>query len=192
MDAAPTGNPAVPDQSLATVPNPKYPDGASWAFTINNYDEETIERFRKLLVARKVQRLIIGREIGPENGVPHLQGYVRFDKPCRFSWWKNQFPTAHVERTKGNETQNATYCSKGGDVVIDHGKNCDELRTAKRDRETETDQIIDQIERGARIGDLMYSHKRFMFWNGDKVVKYRQRWNATRKDENWEEYPCRV
>jgi len=35
----------------------------------------------------------------------------------RFGGWKELFPTAHIEKMKGNFAQNEKYCSKEGKLI---------------------------------------------------------------------------
>lgn len=85
-----------------------------WTFTINNYDELTIEHLRSILKTDKVRYAIFGREVG-EQGTPHLQGYIGFATPQRLAALKRMHPRGHYEKAKGNEQQNYDYCSKEGD-----------------------------------------------------------------------------
>ncbi len=58
--------------------------------------------------------MIIGREVGPRNGTPHLQGYVCFKRKRRLTEVKKIFPRAHCERMRGTVEQAVTYCKKEG------------------------------------------------------------------------------
>lgn len=138
----------------------------SWCFTIKGHDDDVIERLRGIAA----QRIIVGREIG-DSGYQHLQGYVRFLNPVRLSWWKNQFPIAHVEVRRGTEHQASTYCAKGGDVVIDQGVDCDE-KLMRMNRNDEAEQIIAEIEAGATYGQIRERHKFFCFWHRRCVLEY--------------------
>lgn len=87
----------------------------AWCFTA-----WTIEEVDGI-VATPHKAICIYKEICPTTGKEHYQGYVRFPKPQRFSWWKNQFPNVHVEFRKGSEEQAAEYCRKNGEKIIDEG-----------------------------------------------------------------------
>ena len=89
----------------------------SWCFTTNNYaptePTSTIERLRESALLA-----VIGKEIAPGTGTPHLQGYVQFKQRKRFSQVKAILPTgSHIEPAKGSPKQNLDYCSKSGDYV---------------------------------------------------------------------------
>lgn len=86
-----------------------------WCLTINNWTDNIyndILRYKDTL-----KFYIIGKEIGNENNTPHLQIYFESKNPIRFSTLKNKFPTAHIEKAKGNRQQNFEYCSKEGDFI---------------------------------------------------------------------------
>lgn len=83
----------------------------AWCFTINNYGPGTVGQLRNLSSAYT----LFGYERG-ECGTPHLQGYVYFRNPRRFSNVKNILPHgAHIERAQGSVEQNIAYCKKDGE-----------------------------------------------------------------------------
>lgn len=138
------------------------PKARAWCFTINNYTTDDVRRLESL----QTERCVVGAEDAPTTGTPHLQGYVRFKEPQRFSWWKNQFPTAHVEVRQGTETQAADYCKKDHRVLIDSGVNFDEkLAGRKRSRDEEACEIIEEMASGATYGQIRQRHRLFFFWN---------------------------
>lgn len=42
--------------------------GRSWCFTHNNYTEEDVLRYDSL----KCERIVVGKEVAPTTGTPHL------------------------------------------------------------------------------------------------------------------------
>jgi len=80
----------------------------AWCFTWNNYNEES----ENLLASLECQYLVYGREVAPETGTPHLQGYVHFGKIMRFNRIKKLLLGCHVLPAKGSAQQNHTYCTK--------------------------------------------------------------------------------
>ena len=89
----------------------------SWCFTTNNYSNDepgtTLERLRAVALL-----VVIGKEIAPGTGTPHLQGYVQFTERKRFQQVQKLLPTgSHIEPAKGNPKQNLDYCTKSGDFV---------------------------------------------------------------------------
>lgn len=82
-----------------------------WCFTLNNYSDVEY----KALLAIVCCYLCVGREVGTENGVPHLQGFVVFDKPTRLTSLKRISSRAHWEVARGSSKQASDYCKKDGD-----------------------------------------------------------------------------
>ena len=91
----------------------------NWAFTINNYSDDTIEILSNLVSSGKVSYIVFGMEVG-EEGTPHLQGYLQLPKRLRFSQVKSIIGgSGHLDREYQNSTPtaNQTYCKKGGDFL---------------------------------------------------------------------------
>lgn len=84
-----------------------------WCFTINNY-EDGEERLEWL---NGYDYCVAGREVAPDTGTPHLQGYVKFTKQQRLSAVKKIHKTAHWEISRGTPQQAADYCKKDGNFV---------------------------------------------------------------------------
>ena len=92
------------------MPTPK----KAYAFTLNNYTDDEYSALVRIC-STESQYAILGREIG-ERGTPHIQGYIRFKRSCRFATIKDRYlPRCHIEVAHGSARQNRTYCSKGGD-----------------------------------------------------------------------------
>lgn len=140
----------------------------AWCFTWNNYPADAVD----VLNAIDCERLAVGYEFAPTTGTPHLQGYIRFGQPKRFSWWKSNFPQISVQVRRGTETQAAEYCLKGGQIAIDRGVNFDESVEKGLSRNEEAMMVIQEIEQGAKYGQIRDRHKLFCFWNSAKVKDY--------------------
>jgi len=83
-------------------------------FTWNGYTNTGLQE----LIQKCTQRSYLycfGEEVG-ESGNKHIQGYLEFTKPKRFSTIKNLIPHAHIEKARGSRQENLTYCSKDGIV----------------------------------------------------------------------------
>lgn len=80
----------------------------AWCLTINNYPESVVEKLKEM---PNTEYIIVGDEVGA-NGTPHLQVYFRLKTQKSFSKIKKEFPTAHIEKAKGNDAENKKYCSK--------------------------------------------------------------------------------
>ncbi len=62
---------------------------------------------------------VAGREVCPDTGRKHFQGYVRFKHAKSLSAAKALLgdPAAHLEGRRGTEREAADYCKKDGDYV---------------------------------------------------------------------------
>jgi len=91
------------------------PNGAkNWCFTTNNYNEEHVLRLRSLHEEDNCNYICFGKEIG-EQGTPHLQGYIVFEKRKTLNRVRALVPDSHLSVAKGTPAQNKKYCSKEGD-----------------------------------------------------------------------------
>lgn len=78
----------------------------SWTYTINNYTEDDLVKMQQL----ECNFHVCGKEVG-ENGTPHLQGMITFNKSTRLGPLKLINPKAHWERCISAEAA-ANYCMK--------------------------------------------------------------------------------
>ena len=89
-----------------------------WLFTLNNYTPQDLDYDVWLYLPQNdISYLVVGREIAPTTGTPHLQGYIRFGHRKRLTQVVALIPRAHWTAANGSEEQNRTYCSKGAGVV---------------------------------------------------------------------------
>lgn len=80
-----------------------------YCFTINNPTPNDLELVRTI----ECKYIIFGFEIG-EEGTPHLQGYIHYERSKRFNAVKRDIPRAHIEPRKGTPQQAIEYCKKDG------------------------------------------------------------------------------
>ncbi len=81
-------------------------------FTIQNYKDSHIVQLEA--AAQKAVYLVYGKEVAPETGTPHLQGYV-FYKNCRVSSSVcKKLGASWSECARGTPKQNTQYCIKEG------------------------------------------------------------------------------
>lgn len=88
-----------------------------YCFTINNYTEEEYQNTCKIYETLNLDYLIVGKEVGEENKVPHLQGYLHKSSKLRFKAVQKVLPRAHILAAKGSAEENFKYCSKQNDFV---------------------------------------------------------------------------
>ena len=112
-----------------------------FCFTLNNYDETEYE-IVKLFLTTNCKYGIVGKEIAPNTGTPHLQGFCNLSKPMRFSTIKKCLgDRVHLEKAAGSDHQNQSYCSKAGDVF--------ETGTpSKGGQRTDLQSLLDDIQSG--------------------------------------------
>lgn len=83
----------------------------SWVFTLNNYTPEDCQRIEEL--SKNVKFIVVGKEIAPKTGTPHLQGYVTFTSPRTLRSVKRAIgESAHLEPARGSAADSIKYCSK--------------------------------------------------------------------------------
>ena len=87
--------------------------GRNWIFTINNYDNDVIQRLKGL--EQVCVYMVVGKEIAPTTNTPHLQGFVQFRVPKRQNQVKLMLGgSPHVELARDVESC-ILYCMKEGD-----------------------------------------------------------------------------
>jgi hypothetical protein len=65
----------------------------------------------------QLRYLAYAEETCPTTQKKHFQAFAYAKAPMRFGGWKELFPTAHIEKMKGNFAQNEKYCSKEGKLI---------------------------------------------------------------------------
>lgn len=88
---------------------PSNPQSQNWMFTINNPRPQ--DEPNAFITTDMYAYLCYQPEIG-ENGTPHFQGYVRFQKRWSFRQVKKLHSLAHWEIRKGSHEQAVAYCTK--------------------------------------------------------------------------------
>lgn len=113
---------------------PEHPDGArhrSWCFTANNYSQTLLD----LLGHLSCKYLVYGKEIAPETGTPHLQGYVVFRSGRTHSAVRGSLPGCHISVARGTASQNYDYCTKEGDFIEIGSRPTDPRERGQRERD---------------------------------------------------------
>lgn len=87
----------------------------NWCFTLNNYTDADILLLDA--VGPTVVYLIYGKELAPDTGTPHLQGFICFADAKSLSATKKVpgLGRAHLEIKKGTFEEASDYCKKEGD-----------------------------------------------------------------------------
>lgn len=111
-------------------------------FVINNWTDEEFEHLKKMA---GVSYLLIGDEIAPKTGTPHLQGYCRFKNPIstKMANLKKKFGNrACLFPVKGTGDQNFKYCSKES-IKYEYG-----IRPKGQGNRTDLNNLRDEIVSG--------------------------------------------
>lgn len=104
----------------------------NYCFTLNNYTEEEITQLQEKEL-KDIKYLIVGQEIAPETGTPHLQGFVIWRNAKTMKASIKCLPKrAHIEICKGTPHDNYLYCKKEGNVIIELGDKPDKVGQGKR------------------------------------------------------------
>ena len=94
------------------------PQSRKWGVTINNPDKVCLDREKLIAALGELPYLYacFCFEVG-EKGTLHVHIYIYSPAPMRFSRIKKVFPTAHIERARGNHSENIDYITKSGKWV---------------------------------------------------------------------------
>lgn len=87
----------------------------AWTFTLNNYNDVD-EHHIQTKVKDLCRYIVYGREIGPDNGVPHLQGYLYFRDARQRKAVARLLPKAWLQASRGDAWENRAYSTKDGNV----------------------------------------------------------------------------
>ena len=79
-------------------------------FTLNNYTEDDIDRLCDMDPDKAL--VVIGLEVAPTTGTPHLQGYFQFRDNRTVSAVSRLVPRAHIEIAVKSPMACCMYCTK--------------------------------------------------------------------------------
>jgi len=85
-----------------------------WCFTINNWTADHVATL-SALVPESADYVVYGREVAPDTGTRHLQGFVIFPDRKRLVTARNLLGGGHLEVTRGTNEAASTYCKKDAD-----------------------------------------------------------------------------
>lgn len=90
----------------------------NWCFTLNNYEQKHVTALLALEDDEDVQYVCFGYEVAPNNGTPHLQGFIAFKDRRYLNQVKVYLDCHHVHLEVTRRVQNAIqYCKKEGNFV---------------------------------------------------------------------------
>lgn len=112
-----TSSPPSPNMENFPRPAPAAPAAGSsrtrnWCYTLNNYTDIEIAHLKTIICKYH----IMGFEVAPDTGTPHIQGFIILKDARKFDELKRKLHcNAHIEKCKGSPWSNYEYCSKTGD-----------------------------------------------------------------------------
>ncbi len=90
-----------------------------WCFTLNN-PQLAEEAFGNMIALEWQIRYVVFQHETGEEGTPHYQGYVEFNRRKRFTAVKRLLPTAHWEIKRGGRSEAREYCLKDDTRTPEH------------------------------------------------------------------------
>jgi len=91
------------------------PGAKNYVFTLNNYTVDDVNHISTLIDTAEITYIVIGREVAPTTGTPHLQGYVHFIRPKTILQCRTIVSqVAHYEVARGTPREAIAYCKKDG------------------------------------------------------------------------------
>lgn len=113
-------------------------------FTCNNYSDDDVQRIK----AVGWKYLVLGKEVAPGTGTPHIQGYGVLLIQTRFDSLKKKIGDGvHFEPRRGTHVQARDYCKKSGD----YEEIGEEPQQGKR---SDLKQIAKEIKEGKTLRDV--------------------------------------
>lgn len=118
----------------------KKKQAVAWCYTLNNWNDTELEYLKGI----ECRYHIMGKEVGKESKIPHIQGYIEFLKRGkRLTTVKKLIPRAHWEIRRGSAKQAMEYCKKDGNFIeigemSEQGKRTDLLALKERIEKGET------------------------------------------------------
>ena len=84
------------------------PRTRAWVYTVQNYFASVDPLAPLPTLQTNMRYLCYGREVCPDTGTPHLQGYVYFFNPVQspHPYFSTFGPHAHVEMAVGTAEEN--------------------------------------------------------------------------------------
>lgn len=106
--------------------------GRAWSWTLPNYTEDEEAKLQEVTC----KYMVYGKEVCPDTGTKHLQGYVVYDNSKTFAFVKKSLgPRVHIELSKGSHKQNYDYCVKDGQFWENGNLPASRADAGKRERD---------------------------------------------------------
>lgn len=140
-----------------------------YCFTLNNWTDDHLAWLMLLCDKSYLTYMVIGFEIGPKNGLPHLQGYMHFDNGKTMKTICNEVPNISLieAKAKGDKfDRRYKYCMKDDDYW-EYGE-----RPSDPGVNVTTTKVIDAIKEGKTIDELYEIFPSYMIHHSSKVKAY--------------------
>jgi len=127
-------------------------------FTVNNYTEEQVLKIKGMIGKCNVFYVCFGREVAPETGTPHLQGYLQI-RAARVQYDRLKAAmggNGHFTGAKGSDQQNYDYCSKDGDFW-EAGDRA-ECAGQSKGKRSDLDEVKSAIAEGQSYEEICETH----------------------------------
>lgn len=137
----------------------------AYLLTINNWSQEEYDTIKAL----KYKYLVIGKEIAPTTGTPHIHAYVYLKDAKTFSSMKKKFPRANIKLCDGSPQQNRTYCIKD--------KEYEEFGTIpEQGKRTDIERIRDQVNQGLGLEEIVETATSYQsIRTAEVLLKYKEK-----------------
>jgi len=163
-------------QNGEPVADGKHPAYRNWNFTWNNYPPDYKDRLCKM----NPLYIIMGKEIAPDTGTPHIQGFVMFtnthtlgkrnkDGSYHARSLKGMFPTIHWTAVTQTPHKAAQYCMK--DLDYEHFG----IFPVGQGERSDLVGACDDLLEGANLDEMVVNHPMVMakFHKGIEYIYHR-------------------
>ncbi len=148
-----------------------------YCFTINNWDNATVDKLVSFALLPQVKYLIFSHE---DEGTPHIQGFFILNSPQRMFFFKSRVSnSAHLEATKGSAEQASAYCKKDGDGQFTEFGDCP--MTAGERVKTDWEEVLKAAEED-RLDDIPAGIR---IRNFSAIEFYRKKGATERAEAEW-------
>lgn len=149
----------------------------SWIFVLNNYTDNEVNYFKDKLSESKYA--VMGNEIAPTTGTPHIQGYVYYENARSFSSMKKLLPRAHIEAAKGTPKQASDYCKKDG-KFWEHGE------SPEQGKRTDLDEIRDVVKETGKMREVVMAATSYQSVKmAEQILKYHEQKRNWKTEIRW-------
>lgn len=147
----------------------------SFVFTVNNYSEQTII---ELKAVKGYQYIVLGKEVAPTTGTPHLQSFIYFKEAKTLSsvikLLNKSCPSVkhiHVEQTMGTNQQAIDYCKKDKPAsdIIEYGNQ--PVDKSVNLAQNKSKSIIADIKEGKQLKQIVEDNEGLYLRYGKNIEK---------------------